>query len=48
MKVKRSRYANAERLRHLDGIWLPPKSWKIRLYKLLGKTAPDRWVGFKD
>lgn len=48
MELERSRYANAERLRHLDGLWLPPKRWKSRLYNLFGKTAPDRWVRFKD
>lgn len=26
------------------GHWLPPKRWKIRLYKLFGLTAPDRWI----
>jgi hypothetical protein len=48
MKVERSSFANAESLRHLDGIWLPPKHWKTRLYKLFGLTAPDRFVRFKD
>lgn len=48
MKVHRSRYANADSLRHLDGIWLPPKRWKIRLYKLFGLEAPDQFVRFKD
>jgi hypothetical protein len=23
---------------------LPPKVWKVRLYKLFGLQAPDRWV----
>jgi hypothetical protein len=45
MKISRNQVVNHQ---GLSGIWLPPKLWKIRLYKLFGLTAPDRWVRFKD
>lgn len=45
MKISRSRIPNNA---GLAGIWLPPKRWKTKLYRLLGLTAPDRWVAFKD
>lgn len=45
MKISRTQVVNHQ---GLNGIWLPPRRWKIRLYKLFGLTAPDRWVRFKD
>lgn len=45
MKKSRSSYVNGSRL---SGVWLPPPRWKSRLYRLFGRTAPDRWVPFKD
>lgn len=45
MRKSRSSVANA---RHLSGVWLPPPIWKVRLYRLFGLAAPDRWVPFKD
>lgn len=45
MKISRSRVVNNA---GLDGIWLPPKRWKSKLYSFFGLTAPDRWVPFKD
>lgn len=45
MKISRSRVVNNA---GLDGIWLPPKRWKAKLYSFFGLTAPDRWVPFKD
>jgi len=45
MKISRSAVVNNQ---GLSGIWLPPRRWKTRLYSLFDKTAPDRWVGFKD
>jgi hypothetical protein len=45
MKVSRSSVANNH---GLDGILLPPKRWKTKLYGFFGLVAPDRWVPFKD
>lgn len=27
-----------------NGYWMPPYGWQIRLYRLLGRQAPDRWI----
>lgn len=34
-------------LKVAGGRWVPPARWKSRLYRLFGRTAPDRWVPHK-
>ena len=44
MKQKRPSYVKSD----VSGYWLPPKRWKMRLYRFFGRTAPDRFIRFTD